>query len=140
MLLQQLKRYIMTGGVATLIDFCVYSSLLYFGMDFSYAKALSFLTALSFSYNGHRRWTFQSHGNLQRIIAFIVLYISSFVLNILSNAFMLELLGTDTKIKILAAFVVSTGLTAVLNFIILKFYIFRLLDDKPGQATPSQPS
>lgn len=38
---------------------------------------------------------------------------------------MLEILGKELKIDIAAAFVVATGVTATVNFTMMKFFIFR---------------
>jgi len=64
----QLRRFLITGVSATIIDSTVYTIMLYLGMDFSPAKACGFLTAVAFAYNGHRRWTFSTHGSRKRII------------------------------------------------------------------------
>ena len=125
----QLRRFFITGITATLIDSSVYTCLLYLGMDFSPAKACGFLTAVAFAYNGHRRWTFSTHGSRKRIIGFASLYATTFLINNLTNSLMLEILGKVQKIDIAGAFIVATGITAIVNFTMLKFFIFR-------QATP----
>jgi hypothetical protein len=38
---------------------------------------------------------------------------------------MLELYGKEDKLDIALAFVVATGITAIVNFTMLKFFIFR---------------
>jgi len=121
----QLRRFLITGLSATIIDSSVYSAMLYLGMDFSPAKACGFLTAVAFAYNGHRRWTFSTHGSRKRIIGFIGLYLTTFLINNLTNTLMLEILGKEQKIDIAGAFVVATGVTAIVNFTMMKFFIFR---------------
>ena len=121
----QLRRFIITGLAATMIDSAVYALLLYLGMDFAPAKACGFIAAVAFAYNGHRRWTFATHGSKKRIAAFATLYITTFVVNNLTNTLMLELLGKEQVVDIAAAFVVATGFTAVVNFTMLKLFIFR---------------
>lgn len=121
----QLRRFLVTGVTATAIDSVIYSLMLYLGMDFSPAKACGFLTAVAFAYNGHRRWTFSTHGSRKRIAGFIGLYVTTFLINNLSNTLMLEILGKEQKIDIAGAFVVATGVTAIVNFTMMKFFIFR---------------
>ena len=124
-LTRQLKRFLITGLSATLIDSIVYTLMLYLGMDFSPAKACGFIAAVAFAYNGHRRWTFSTHGSRKRIIGFTGLYITTFVINNVTNSLMLELLGKEQKLDIAGAFVVATGITAIVNFTMMKFFIFR---------------
>ena len=121
---KQLRRFLITGLSATAIDFSVYTFMLYAGLDFPYAKACGFLTAVAFAYNGHRRWTFDSHSSRKRMLGFAGLYVTTFFINNLTNSLMLGLLGKE-KIGILGAFVVATGITAVVNFTMMKFFIFR---------------
>lgn len=121
----QLRRFLITGLTATGIDSAVYSTLLYLGMDFSPAKACGFLVAVLFAYNGHRRWTFGSHGSRKRIAGFIGLYVTTFLINNLTNTMMLEILGKEQRIDIAGAFIVATGITAIVNFTMMKFFIFR---------------
>ncbi len=121
----QLRRFIITGLSAALVDSSVYTLMLYLGMDFSPAKACGFIAALSVAYNGHRRWTFSTHGSRKRIAGFAGLYIVTFLINNLTNSLMLEILGKQQKTDIAGAFIVATGLTALVNFTMLKFFIFR---------------
>ena len=121
----QLRRFIITGLAAALVDSLVYSLMLYLGMDFSPAKACGFIAAVAFAYNGHRRWTFATHGSKKRIAGFAGLYVTTFVVNNVTNSLMLELLGKERVAEIAAAFVVATGVTAAVNFTMLKFFIFR---------------
>ena len=124
-LTSQLRRFLITGLSATAVDATVYSILLYLGLDYSPAKAGGFLTAVAFAYNGHRRWTFSTHGSKKRIVGFAGLYVTTFLINNLTNTLMLELLGTEYKTQVAAAFVVATGVTAIVNFTMMKFFIFR---------------
>lgn len=121
----QLRRFLITGVSATLIDSTVYSLMLYLGMGFSPAKACGFIAAVAFAYNGHRRWTFSTHGSKKRIAGFAGLYVTTFVINNVTNTLMLELYGKEEKIDIAIAFIVATGITAIVNFTMMKFFIFR---------------
>lgn len=121
----QLRRFLITGFSAAGIDFCVYTFMLYIGLDYDPAKACGFLAAVAFAYNGHRRWTFSTHGSKKRIAAFTMLYITTFIINITTNGAVLEYLGKDSKLDVLIAFVVATGITATVNFTMMKFVIFR---------------
>jgi len=121
----QLRRFLITGLSAAAIDATVYTMLLYIGLDYAPAKAGGFVAALAFAYNGHRRWTFSTHGSKKRMAGFAGLYITTFTINNLTNTLMLGILGTAQRTDVAAAFVVATGITAVVNFTMLKFLIFR---------------
>lgn len=121
---KQLKRFLVTGISATLIDLTCYSAFLYLGMGFMLAKGGSFLCAVSFAYLGHRSWTFMSHGSSSRLAAFSMLYLSALVINNVINLSMLETFGKEIE-GISISFVIATGITATMNFIVMKFFIFR---------------
>lgn len=121
----QLRRFLVTGVGATIIDSIVYSLMLSLGLDFSPAKACGFIAAVAFAYNGHRRWTFNTHGSKKRIAGFAGLYVTTFIINNVTNTLMLELYGKENKVDIAIAFVVATGITAIVNFTMMKFFIFR---------------
>ena len=121
----QLRRFLITGASATIIDSTVYSLMLFLGLGFSPAKACGFIAAVAFAYNGHRRWTFSTHGSRKRIAGFAGLYVTTFVINNVTNTLMLEIYGKEDKLDIAIAFVVATGVTAIVNFTMMKFFIFR---------------
>lgn len=129
----QLRRFLVTGLSATAIDSVVYTLMLYLGMDFSPAKACGFIAAVAFAYNGHKMWTFGTYGSRKRILGFTGLYLTTFVINNVTNSVMLEVLGKEQISDIAGAFVVATGITATVNFTMLKFFIFR-----PGKNAPPE--
>jgi putative flippase GtrA len=132
----QLRRFLITGVSATVIDSSVYSLMLFLGMDFSPAKACGFIAAVAFAYQGHRRWTFSTHGSKKRMAGFAGLYATTFVINNVTNTLMLELYGKEEKLDIAVAFVVATGITAIVNFTMMKFFIFR--PAKPGAVAAEE--
>jgi putative flippase GtrA len=142
----QLRRFLITGFSATLIDLSFYSLFLYLlrhfwpdglhidadiplqfmsvGLEFMFAKVGSFMCAVIFAYHGHRSWTFMSHGSKKRATAFMTLYVSALVINATANSSILAIVGTEIT-GIATAFVIATGFTATINFVVMKFFIFR---------------
>lgn len=61
--LVQFVKFSLVGASNTLVDFAVFSLLIY-GLNFHYigANTLSFTTATTWSYLMNRRWTFRGHG------------------------------------------------------------------------------
>ncbi len=72
----------------------------------------------------NRLWTFSARGGADRVFRFAALYLSTLVVNVAVNAGMVWLGGT-AKPALAAAFVVATGLSACLNFLGMKFLVFR---------------
>lgn len=58
----QLRRYIVVGGLGTLLDIGLYSTLRLFGVWHWVALALSFGTGVAIGFILTRRWVFQQRG------------------------------------------------------------------------------
>jgi len=65
-----------------------------------------------------------SHGSTSRLAAFSVLYVTALIINNAVNLSVLEIFGRDRE-GLAIAFVIATGITAALNFTVMKLLIFR---------------
>lgn len=119
----QVNRFLVVGGLTVLIDLCVYRLLAWLGMDVDVAKAAGFLTGTVFAYIANRHFTFQAEGGLAVVARFCLLYATTLGLNVLVNAGCLRLLPPG-ETAVAAAFFVATGLSAVTNFLGMKFFVF----------------
>lgn len=118
--------FIIVGSITVLLDFLVYRSLLW--NDFivvDIAKALGFLVGTVFAYFANRFWTFsqnqQKPGSVWR---FVLLYTSTLITNVYANAFGIFLLA-NMLLVVEISFIFATGLSAVLNFIGMKLFVFK---------------
>lgn len=113
-------RFIITGASAFLIDLGIYyGSISLIGM--TAAKAVSFIGATFFTFILNKYWTFQKNElNLVEIVKYISFYCISMVLNNLVNHFVYHI----TSIRLLS-FMAATVACMVLNFIVLKWFIFK---------------
>ena len=94
-------------------------------MEVDTAKATGFLVGTLFAYFANRFWTFghKSHitGSAWR---FSALYVSTLGANVLINALALKLLA-DVVASIQLAFLLATGVSACLNFLGMKLFVFK---------------
>jgi putative flippase GtrA len=126
MIKRELAKFLFVGGSTVLIDFISYLGLIGFQvMNVDMAKATGFLAGTLFAYFANRFWTFdhKSHipGSPWR---FSALYLSTLGANILINALVLKLLA-DVEFAIQLAFLLATGVSASLNFLGMKIFVFR---------------
>src|SRR6202000_2247958 len=70
----QAWRFIVTGGLAAIVDFGLYVTLLHLGLQANVAKSLSFIAGTTTAYLINRRWTFQPPPSTARCIAVCVPY------------------------------------------------------------------
>lgn len=124
---RELQIFLVVGALTVLIDLTVYKSLLlYFEFTVSLAKGCGFLSGTLFSYVANRLWTFQNKvfvsGSLYR---FLPLYFFTLVINIAVNSLVFTAFS-DILLIDYVAFIVATACSTVLNFLGMKFFVFRI--------------
>jgi putative flippase GtrA len=123
-LVNQLVRFVLIGGFSALVDYGTYQLLLSLGTWVHLAKGLSFIAGTTTAYLLNRRWTFRAPGSKGRFAAFILLYATTFCVNVGMNALALHLLA-DGRWKITIAFIIAQGTATTINFIVMRALIFR---------------
>ena len=126
MIKRELVIFLIVGASTVLVDFMTYRGLIQFQvMEVDMAKATGFLVGTLFAYFANRFWTFghKSHapGSAWR---FSALYASTLGANVLINAVALKLL-VDTAVAFQLAFLFATGVSASLNFLGMKLFVFK---------------
>jgi len=122
MIKRELPLFLIVGSLTVLIDFLAYRGLVWMGLiGVDMAKAVGFLIGTVFAYFANRIWTFghQAHapGSAWR---FVVLYTVTLGANVWVNALALAWLGEAGL-----AFLLATGVSASLNFLGMKWFVFK---------------
>ena len=126
MIRNQLFRFFLVGLMTVFIDYLFYKMLLnYFFLDPSISKGSSFIIGALFAFFVNRSWTFNNNQKYTKtIFNFFILYILTLYINIESNNFFLIIFNSfDFQIE--AAFIIATSISAFLNFIGMKCFIFK---------------
>ena len=108
----RLNKFLLTGAVATAIDFCVYM-LLSPVIDISPAKAISMVTASVFSYVANKRYTFgdKRKTTVKKVLAYYLVFAVNLTVNVGVNRLVYDL--TEWK---LLAFAVATLCGTMVNY------------------------
>jgi len=130
MIRRELPVFILVGGLTVLIDFAVYRNLIsLWEFNINIAKGVGFCVGTLFAYVANRFWTFENKGNVPgSIYRFIPLYTSTLGINVIVNAFVLSTLNYLFFIDYFA-FIIATACSAALNFLGMKFFVFRAIKD-----------
>ncbi|WP_037369060.1 GtrA family protein [Amycolatopsis orientalis] len=130
-LLGQLIRFGVIGGFCALLDLGTYSLLRAAGMDavpwVDIARAISFVVGTTTAFFLNRRFTFadgRREGNAQ-VGSFVLLYAVTFFVAVGVNQLMLHVLP-ESGWKATLAWVVSQATATVINFVMLKWVVFRV--------------
>lgn len=121
---RQLGRFLIVGCTTVAIDLVTYRILLWLQIDIAVAKASGFAAGTVFAYFANRLWTFAADGGYRRFVGFCALYISTLLVNVGANNAIVYLLGRD-EFALNVAFLFATGISATLNFLGMKFLVFR---------------
>lgn len=117
---QETGRYVIVGFSGVLLDYGIYSLLLYAGVLTDYAKFVSFALGAAYVFFAQRYWTFHSKGCMSREIPrYVALYVATAVLNVIVNKCILSL-GCAYWV----AFSCATGGSTIGNFVGQKFFVF----------------
>jgi len=126
MIKRELAIFLIVGVSTVLVDFISYRGLIGFQvMEVDMAKAAGFLVGTLFAYFANRFWTFGHDPHVPGSVwRFSALYASTLGANVLTNALVLKLLA-DMAIAIQLAFLLATGVSACLNFLGMKLFVFK---------------
>jgi putative flippase GtrA len=121
----QLSRFVAVGALSALVDFGVYHLLFALGMWVHGAKAISFILGTTTAYLLNRRFTFTgTQGGSARFAGFVLLYGTTFTINIGMNALMLAVLP-QMPFRVSLAWVIAQGTATAINFVMLRTVVFR---------------
>lgn len=126
MIKRELAIFLIVGVSTVLVDFISYRGLIGFQvMEVDMAKAAGFLVGTLFAYFANRFWTFGHNPHVPGSVwRFSALYASTLGANVLTNALVLKLLA-DMAIAIQLAFLLATVVSACLNFLGMKLFVFK---------------
>lgn len=125
MIRREFGLFLIIGALTVLIDYLVYNCLYWWQVSsIGVAKVVGFLAGTLFAYLANRFWTFRhkSHarGSLSR---FVLLYAFTLLTNVIVNDWVFDgLFGIQGSVSF--AFLIATGVSATMNFIGMKFFVF----------------
>lgn len=132
MIRRELSIFLVVGCLTVAIDFMLYRGLVYlFLCDIGLAKAIGFVGGSIFAYFANRFWTFgEQRARSGSFWRFTLVYSFALVANIFINQGIF--MSWDGSAVIYVAFLVATGVSAILNFVGMKWFVFTQRADVAG--------
>lgn len=126
MIKRELPIFIVVGLLTVLVDFVFYRGFVLLDLaDVDIAKALGFVAGTIFAYFANKLWTFNHKEHAPGSAwKFAILYACTLIVNVLVNALVLNALSQVTG-GIQIAFLIATAVSASLNFLGMKFLVFK---------------
>ncbi|CAN5220834.1 GtrA family protein [soil metagenome] len=121
----QVWRFLVTGGLAAIVDFGLYLLFLELDWHVNLAKTLSFIAGTTTAYLINRRWTFQAAPSRARFFAVMALYALTYIVQVGIN-YLFYTTWDDKPWRVPVAFVIAQGTATVINFVVQRAVIFRL--------------
>lgn len=121
--LVQFIKFNLVGVLNTLVDFALFTLLIYVGMHYLAAQCIAYAGGVTNSYLCNKKWTFSngSRTTAAQIARFAAVNGVSFALSLV----LLYLLGERFGVHPLAAKVGVTAITMIVNFTGTKLWVFR---------------
>jgi putative flippase GtrA len=125
MIRKELAIFLVVGGLTVMTDYLTYRGIVWTGLlETNLAKGGGFVTGTVFAYFANRLWTFGTRAHAAGSSwRFAALYTLTLFLNIYTNSLMLNSLS-GLSYPVPAAFLIATGLSATINFLGMKHFVF----------------
>ena len=120
LLFRQLFRYIVVGGLSTIVDFAIYM-LLSIYLSVVLSKVLSFIAASLPYYIISKNWIFKSSpaSRSSNVAKFYLVLLVNFLANVSFNYIAFELSGEK-----IFSFVIATACAIPVNFLLQRYWVF----------------
>ena len=122
-LLVQIFRFIIVGGIATLIDWLVYYILFnYFNINPLLANVFSFSISVIYNYIASVKWVFNVDKDKSKNIMFIEFIVLSIIGLLLTEIFLYLFINLLT-IDEMVSKIIATAIVMVFNFVTRKIFL-----------------
>lgn len=121
---KEIKYFLLVGITTVFIDYLIYSLSRKFLINSSQAKAFGFIAGSFFAFLANRNLTFRDTSNIWRnLYKFFILYSGTLFFNVIINKSLLNLFY-DFYYNVQLSFLTATSISAMLNFIGMKYIVF----------------
>lgn len=134
-LIVQILKFGVVGGISCVIDFAVYSVMIYvFHIDYKIATFFGFMISLIFNYVASMAFVFERKENASKVAEFTIFAVLSVIGLLLTEGIIIVIVEgyraiggigialIDNTIEVIAK-IVATGIVMIYNFVTRKIFI-----------------
>lgn len=124
--LSELKKFLAVGMIAVCLDWGIYLALTnFFGVGAIPSKGLSYVIGTIFAFIANGQLVFQSDLAPLNFLKHLLLYTFSLLVNTLLFAYWESNFSFESRIILSAALLTSTFVSTVINFVGMRFWVFK---------------
>lgn len=124
--LLELKGFLAVGMIAVSLDWGIYLALVnFFGLEAVLSKGLSYMFGTIFAFIANGSLVFKSDLALVNFLKHLLLYTFSLLANTLVFAYWESNFSFESPIILGAALLTSTFVSTVINFVGMRFWVFK---------------
>ena len=126
MINREIRFFLINGFIGVTIAYLVYRLLMLISLDINFSSIISYFTAMLYGYFANKQLTFKNRDNISftNITKYIGLHLCTLVIFVNLNSFLVVMLENYT-LNLLIAFILPVSLTTILNFLGLRFWVFK---------------
>ena len=126
MINREIRFFLINGIIAVLIAYLVYRALILIGLDINFSSMSSYFAGMFYGYFSNKQLTFKNFDNISiaNITKYLALHFCTLVIYVYLNSYLVLLLK-EYSFNLLIAFSLTIGLTTILNFLGLRFWVFK---------------
>ena len=122
---KEITIFIIVGLITVFIDYLIYIFFFNISVSILFSKSFGYISGTIFSYFANKLLTFKDNRIYSKtFFKFILLYIFTLLINTLSNNYLVTIFENNHINFMEISFLISTSISATLNFLGMKFLIF----------------
>lgn len=119
----EIARFLIVGGVSTLLNYATFLLLYWFGVDYLVASATGFLSGVGLGYVLNKNWTYSvTEASTPSLVG---RYLFVYLLSLVAGLGLIYILVDVGGLSPLISNVASICLTTCFNFIGTRFFVFK---------------
>lgn len=118
-------RYLAAGAVSFSIDSVLYWSFLTYGMEPAIAKSISYVSGMTTAFVLNKNYTFQRNETDGGKVKFMLVYLSSFSMNVIVNNAVINHFPSDVQGTKTVAFLAASAVAILINYFGMKKIVFK---------------